>query len=53
MALTRRRGKCKGKKRKTKGKKGGVGTKSMLATRRIAALKRIKKIMGGKKTRKH
>ena len=52
MALTRRRGKGKGKKGKTKGKKGGVGTKSMLATRRIAALKRIKKFMGGKKTRK-
>jgi hypothetical protein len=51
MALTRRRrGKSKGKKGKTK---GGVGTKSMLATRRIAALKRIKKFMGGKKTRKH
>lgn len=46
MALTRRRGKGKGKKGKTKSKKGGVGTKSMLATRRIAALKRAKKMYG-------
>ena len=52
MTLTRRRGKGKGKKGKTKGKKGGVGTKSMLATRRISALKRMKKFMGGKKSLK-
>ena len=50
MALTRRSGKGKGKKGKTKGKKGGTRSRRNAI---VHTLQRIKKFMGGKKTRKH
>ena len=46
MALTRRRGKGKGRKVKK------AGTRSR-HNARVHTLQRIKKFMGGKKTRKH
>ena len=46
MALTRRRGKGKGRK----GKKAGTRSRR---NARVHTLQRMKKIMGGKKTRKH
>jgi hypothetical protein len=46
MALTRRRGKGKGRK----GKKAGTRSRR---NARVHTLQRIKKFMGGKKTRNH
>ena len=43
MALTRRRGKSKGKKAGTRSRRNAI----------VHTLQRMKKFMGGKKTRKH
>lgn len=50
MALRRRSRKGKETKRKTKGKKGGIRSRYNAI---VHTLQRIKKFMGGQKTRKH